>query len=63
MGVQDTCRDIATSGQRMAHCQLRGGAVMGGITMEVGTLLLIILASVLFGAIGTMVLIISAFNR
>jgi hypothetical protein len=36
---------------------------MGGITMEVGTLLLIILASALFGAIGTMVLIISAFNR
>ena len=36
---------------------------MGQITLEIGTLLLIILASALFGAIGTMVFLVSALRR
>ena len=36
---------------------------MWEVTLGAGTLLLIILASALFGAIGTMVLIVSACNR
>jgi len=36
---------------------------MWEVTLGVGTLLLIILTSALFGAIGTMVLIVTAFNH
>ena len=36
---------------------------MWEVTLDVGTLLLIVLASALLGAIGTMVLIVAAFNR
>lgn len=36
---------------------------MWEVTLGVGTLVLIVLASALCGAIGTMVLIVTAFNR
>ena len=36
---------------------------MWQVTLGIGTLLLIILASALFGAIGIMVLLVSAFKR